>query len=111
MIRTLWPSSISRGVTASTNAVLPEPTGPPMPMRVVFFTSSPSVHEHANVRPYMNGREDVGHRREAGHVGQGRPANLGVVAGDRFVDGVQDRLDLAVVDPHQAKRRAQLGRA
>jgi hypothetical protein len=24
---------------ASTSAVLPEPTGPPMPMRVVFFIS------------------------------------------------------------------------
>jgi hypothetical protein len=37
MIKTLRPRSISRGVMASTSAVLPEPTGPPMPMRVVFF--------------------------------------------------------------------------
>ena len=38
MMRILMPISRSGGVMASTMAVLPEPTGPPMPMRVIFFT-------------------------------------------------------------------------
>ena len=37
MISTLMPISSSRGVIASTIAVLPDPTGPPTPMRVIFF--------------------------------------------------------------------------
>ena len=57
-------------------AVLPEPTGPPMPMRVIFFMSPSrapfSVHEHADVRLDVDGGEDVGHRREAGHVVEAR---------------------------------------
>ena len=37
---------------ASMMAVLPEPTGPPIPMRVIFFIARlpRSVHEHADVR-------------------------------------------------------------
>ena len=37
MISTRMPRSIKLGVIASMMAVLPEPTGPPMPMRVIFF--------------------------------------------------------------------------
>ena len=43
MISTLMPISSSRGVIASTIAVLPEPTGPPMPMRVIFFFTFASL--------------------------------------------------------------------
>jgi hypothetical protein len=34
----LDPIASSGGVMASTIAVLPEPTGPPIPIRVIFFT-------------------------------------------------------------------------
>src|SRR5947207_3538956 len=37
MMSTLMPRSSNNGVIASTIAVLPDPTGPPMPMRVIFF--------------------------------------------------------------------------
>jgi hypothetical protein len=67
------PRSSKRGVMASTIAVLPEPTGPPMPMRVIFFDirrSNPegSIHEKAYVRLVVDRRQDFRQRRIAGHV-------------------------------------------
>ncbi len=43
MTRMRAPMSISRGVIASMMAVLPEPTGPPIPMRGIFFMVSLSI--------------------------------------------------------------------
>ncbi len=62
MIRILSPRSIRRGVIASTIAVLPEPTGPPTPILVIFFIliAPTSVHEHADMRVQMRGRNDIG---------------------------------------------------
>jgi hypothetical protein len=37
MIKTRTPISSNFGVIVSMMAVLPDPTGPPMPMRVIFF--------------------------------------------------------------------------
>src|SRR5580698_155488 len=73
MTRMRTPLSINSGVMASIRAVLPEPTGPPTPMREIFFMVSISrivfsIHEHADARLDVHRGQDIGHRREGGHI-------------------------------------------
>ena len=72
---------------ASMMAVLPVPTGPPMPIRLAVFMASPaqlepSVHEHADVRVHVRGREESSIGAKHRHVLQVGAADLAVVVGD-----------------------------
>src|SRR5215472_12077655 len=106
----LMPSSSRRGVMASTIAVLPDPTGPPMPTRVIFFaircSNQWSIHEQAHVRLVMDRREDVRQRRIARHVRQARRGGVFIASVRESVDLVEDLLRLDVADLHQPQGRA-----
>ena len=85
MMRILMPISKSGGVMASTMAVLPEPTGPPMPMRVIFFTgvSLRVGNQFMNKRTCAltwTAARISSERREAGHVVERMPATGGTAA-------------------------------
>src|SRR4051794_38715637 len=63
------PPAISSGTSASVSAVLPEPTGPPMPMRnVSVVIRSPSTGEQPRVGALVGGRGDVDEWGEAAEV-------------------------------------------
>ncbi len=82
MIKTFCPSSRRRGVIASISAVLPEPTGPPIPILQVFdmilliFFMQESlmiplsflVHKHSHITFFMKRCEYVEFRVECIHV-------------------------------------------
>src|SRR3569623_1276447 len=113
MMRTLIPRSSRRGVKASTIAVLPDPTGPPMPMRVMFFDISKlhcSVHEQADMRSGVDGRQYFRQWSKARHVRKPRcrSGRIGLfrLAGE-FVENL---LRIDVADLHQPQGCAKYRR-
>src|SRR6478672_8685255 len=109
IIRTLTPILTKMGVMASMIAVLPEPTGPPTPIRVIFFMScsGDSVHKHAYVRLDMRGCHDVERGRECCHVVKCGPRDAFVFGFCGGVDLEENGLCVEVMNLHEPQRRAQ----
>src|SRR5262245_7183176 len=107
MINTLIPRSSKRGVMASTIAVLPEPTGPPMPIRVIFLAIRDSTHEQAYVCVGVHGRQDLKQWSKPRHIGQPRRGSDLVRSFCAFVQFEEDGLRLDVAHLHEPQRGTQ----
>src|SRR6476469_203787 len=109
IIRTLTPILTKMGVMASMIAVLPEPTGPPTPIRVIFFMScsGDSVHKHAYVRLDMRGCHDVERGRECCHVVKCGPRDAFVFGFCGGVDLEENGLCVEVMNLHEPQRSTQ----